>query len=272
MNQWKYAVSYAQDAPVTAPLPLRGDLCENIRKAAGHGYAGLEVHGRETVEYDYEKIKQVSAECGAGIAAVVTGRLYTEGKAGLLDEPVYGYEAAMAGMKKYIDIARRFGADIIVGWVKGVVPPGGDRERSLNTLGERLGFINNYAKEQGVKVHLEVINRYETNIFNTARETLDFINRRNLDNTYVHLDTFHMNIEELDSPEAIRLCGKKLGYFHVSDNTRGYPGSGQLDFKHILSALRETGYSGYVTLECLPNPDRDTVIIKGIEHLKSCEP
>jgi sugar phosphate isomerase/epimerase len=272
MNKWKYAVSYAQAAPVTAPLPLCGDIYENLRKAAKYGYAGLEVHGRETVVYDYEKIKKVSDECGAGVATIVTGRLYTEGKVGLLDEPVYSGEAAIEGLKKYIDIARRFQVDVVLGWVKGVIPPGGDRERHLQTLGERLLLINNYGKERGVKIHLEVINHYETNVFNTAAETLDFINRWNCGNCYIHLDTYHMNIEEFDPCQAIRLCGKKLGYFHVADNSRRYPGSGQLDFKSILSALKEADYSGYVTLECLPYPDRDTAVIKAMEHLKKCEP
>ena len=272
MAKWKYAVSYAQTAPLTAPLPLSGDLYESIRKAAKHGYAGLEIHGRETVEYNYGEIEKVSKECGAGITTIVTGRLCTEGKVTLLDEAVYSYEAAIAGIKKYIDIARQLKADVVIGWAKGVIPQGGDRERFLNILGERLFLINNYGKERGVKLYCEVMNHYETNIFTTAQETLDFLNKWSLDNCYVHLDTFHMNIDEFDPCQAIRLCGKKLGYFHVADNSRRYPGSGQLDFKRILAALKEADYSGYVTVECLPYPDRDTAIIKAMEHLKKCEP
>jgi len=272
MNKWKYAVSYGQIAPMTAPLPLCGDLYECIRKCAQYGYAGVEVHGSATVEYDYKKIEQVSKECGSGITTIATGRLYTEGKVGLLDEPVYSHEAAITGIKRYIEIARRLNVGIIIGSAKGIIPQGGDRERFLNALGERLLSINNYAKERGVEIYLEAINRYEINVLNTARETLDFINKWSLDNCYVHLDTFHMNIDEFDPCEAIRLCGKKLGYFHVADNSRRYPGSGQLDFKRILSALKEVDYSGYVAVECIPYPDRDTTIIKAMEHLKKCEP
>ena len=249
-------------------MPLAWDLYENIKKAAKYGYAGLEVHGRETVEYNYDEIEKISKDCGAGIATIVTGRLYTEGKKGLLDEDP---AEALAGVKKYIDIARCFKAELIVGWVKGVIPPGGDRQKYLEKLGPQLRLVNDYAADRGIKISVEVINRYETNIFNTAQETLDFINTWSLDNTYVHLDTFHMNIEESDPFKAIRLCGKKLGYFHVSDNTRRYPGSGQLDFKRILSTLKEVDYSGYVSLECLPLPDRDTAAAKAMEHLKKCE-
>jgi len=272
MNKWKYGISYAQISPMTSPLPLCGDIYENIRKSAKYGYAGIEIHGRETVKYDYEKIKQVSKECGGQITTIATGRLYTEGKVGLLDDPVYSYEASIAGLKKYIDIAEKFKVGIVIGWAKGVIPQGGDKERCMNTLGERLLPLNDYGKERGVELYLEVINRYETNLFNTAREIMDFFSKCSLDNCFVHLDTFHMNIDEFDPCDAIRLCGKKLGYFHVSDNSRRYPGSGQIDFKRILAALKEVDYSGYVVLECIPYPDRDTTIIKAIEHLKKCEP
>jgi sugar phosphate isomerase/epimerase len=272
MNNWKYAVSYGQTAPLSAPLPLCGDIYENIGLAAKYGYSGIEIHGRETAEYDYAKIKNFSNECGAGVITIVSGRLTTEGKVGLLDEPVYSYEAAIEGLKKYIHIAEKFRSDLVIGWVKGTIPPGGDREKYLNILGERLAFINNYGRDHGVKIHLEVINHYETNIFNTAGETLDFITKWSLDNSFIHLDTYHMNIEEFDPCEAIRLCGDKLGYFHVADNSRRYPGSGQLDFKKILSALKEIDYKGFVTLECIPYPDRETTIKNAMEHLKKCEP
>ena len=101
---------------------------------------------------------------------------------------------------------------------------------------------------------------------------MDFITRHDLDQFFVHLDTFHMNIEEHNPYEAIRKCGKKLGYFHVADNTRRYPGSGQLDFKRILAALYEIDYDGYIAVECIPDPDRETTARKAIEHLIACEP
>ena len=81
-----------------------------------------------------------------------------------------------------------------------------------------------------------------------------------------------MNIEEADMCAAIRLCGHRLGYLHVADNTRTYPGSGALDFKAILKALEDIHYTGFVTVECLPQPDRETAAKKAIEHLVACEP
>jgi sugar phosphate isomerase/epimerase len=267
---WKYAVTVAEETPVTAPLLLCGDICDSLRKASALGYDAIELHTRETTILDYDKILRTSKECGAHICMIVSGRLYTEGKCSLIDDAVYSANAAIEGMKTYIHIAQKLGADMLIGWAKGVIPPHGDRKRYLKSLAEKLHILNEYGKARGVRINLEVINRYETNIFNTAKETVDFLNGNNLDNCYVHLDTFHMGIEETDPYEAIRYCGKKLGYLHVSDNTRKYPGSGQFNFKKIMAVLEEVGYNDYVSVECLPEPDRETAARKAIENLKNC--
>lgn len=264
MRNWKYGVSFAEHSPMTAPLPLAGDLFENMDTALKLGYDGIEFHTRENAPLDLDRMQ--AHPCRT--AMLVTGRVFTQGGLSLLDEdPTPCIEA----MKTYLDKAAKLNAGIVLGWAKGNVPQGGDRETYLNKLGCQLQVLNAYAKQVGAPIVIEVINRYEVNIFNTAAETLAFIEKFGLDNCYVHLDTFHMNIEETDPYEAIRLCGDRLGYFHVADNTRLYPGSGQLDFKKILAALDEIGYSGWVTVECIPRPDRLTAAAKALEHLHKCE-
>jgi sugar phosphate isomerase/epimerase len=272
MKKWKYAVSYAKEAPVTAPLPLCGDLYAALEKAGSYGYQAIEVHTRENTAFNYEKIEEVSTKVGAGICMIVTGRLFTEGKCSLLDDAVYAVNAAMEGMKNYIEMAARLKTGIVIGWAKGVVPPNADRTKYLARLGDLLKQLNDYALQREVRINVEVINHYETNVFNTAKETLDFIKEYSLDNTYVHLDTYHMALEESNPYSAIQLCGDRLGYFHVSDSTRRYPGSGQFDFARILRTLGEIDYSGYVTVECLPDPDRDTAAKEAVKHLRDCEP
>ena len=153
----------------------------------------------------------------------MTGRLNTQGEVNLTDDRQYITDSAMNSMRAYIKMAERLSAGIVVGWVKGKIPEGARPEPYLERLAQNLKIICRQAKEQGVKIFLEVISRYETNIFTTAKETMDFIDAWNLQNCYVHLDTFHMNINEPDPTQAIRACGKKLGYFHVADNTRCYP-------------------------------------------------
>lgn len=271
MRKWKYAVSFAEKSPMTAPLPLAGDLYENMEKAVSYGYDAVEFHTRESYEFDEDKIAELRSQGKGDICTLVTGRLFTEGKCSLLGETDELVLGAVKGLELYIDKASRLGINIVLGWVKGSVPAGADRETCLEKLGAHLKYLNDYAEARGVKIFVEVINHYETNIFNTAKETLDFFERHRLNNCYIHLDTYHMGLEEFDPYEAIRLCGKRLGYFHVADNSRRYPGSGQFDFKKILATLKEIDYDGYVTVECLPEPDRDTAAQKAIAHLKACE-
>lgn len=265
---WKFALSSADEAPLCAPILLRGNICENLRKAAKLGYDGLEVHTRETAEVDINRIKATCEETGVKIASLVTGRLNTEGKCNLMDDVPYVMNAAIEGMKKYIDLAAELETDIIIGWVKGNVPEGKTREKYLSRLGKNIGILSEYANVKKVRLNLEVINRYEVNVFTTAKETLEFINRHDLKNCFVHLDTFHMNIEEKDSVEAIKMCGKQLGYIHFADNNRCYPGSGQIDFRKIIKSLKEINYQGYLAVECLPYPDSDTAAIEALECLK----
>lgn len=171
-------------------------------------------------------------------------------------------------MRQYIDMARKLEADIVIGWVKGNVPKGGKREKYLDRLAKNLRLLAAYGAERNVRLNLEVINRYEVNIFTTARETVDFLEKYQLDNCYVHLDTFHMGIDECDPVEAIRTARGRLGYFHLADNSRRCPGSGQFDFSRILNALEEVGYDGYLSVECLPWPTGEEAARKAILFLK----
>jgi sugar phosphate isomerase/epimerase len=271
MGNWQYALSSAETAPNTAPILLRGGICDNIRAAAELGYQGLEVHLREDTPLDYEKIDQTAAECGIKIAAIVTGRLNTQGMVNLIDDRPYITGAALEGMSAYIAMAAKLKTDLIIGWIKGRIPDGAEARPYLARLAGNLDRICRRAAEQDVRVFVEVINRYEVNIFTTAQETVLFLEQWKIPNCYVHLDTFHMNIEETSPVETVRLCGKRLGYFHVADNTRLYPGSGTLDFKRYFSVLNEIGYEGFVSVECLAFPDGRAAAQKALSYLKQCE-
>jgi len=97
------------------------------------------------------------------------------------------------------------------------------------------------------------------------------LNKYEISNCFIHLDSFHMNIEESDPVKAIRLAGNRLGYFHIADNTRYWPGSGIIDFKSQIDTLVEIGYSGYVSVECLPGEDGYESAKKAIAYIKSLE-
>lgn len=105
------------------------------------------------------------------------------------------------------------------------------------------------AKKAGVDLVLEIVNRFETNLLNTAAQGLEFIRETGSDHVSLHLDTFHMNIEEVDPAMAIRLAGDKVGYFHVGESNRGYLGAGVIAFDRIFDALVEIGYDRDVVFE-----------------------
>ncbi len=105
------------------------------------------------------------------------------------------------------------------------------------------------ARTKGMTLGLEVCNRYETNVINTASQALRLADDIGHDNVLIHLDSYHMNIEEDDFVRPILLAGDRLGYIHVGENHRGYLGSGHLDFTSFFHALGQIGYTGAITFE-----------------------
>jgi D-psicose/D-tagatose/L-ribulose 3-epimerase len=105
------------------------------------------------------------------------------------------------------------------------------------------------AKAAGIDLVLEVVNRFETNLLNTTAQGLDFIKATGSDHVRLHLDTFHMNIEEANPAAAIRLAGDKLGYFHIGESNRGYLGDGTINFDLMFDALLDIGYQRDITFE-----------------------
>jgi D-psicose/D-tagatose/L-ribulose 3-epimerase len=114
--------------------------------------------------------------------------------------------------------------------------------RVLHKLAER-------AAASGIVLGLEVVNRYESNLLNTAQQALELIDEIGADNLKVHLDSYHMNIEEANFTTPILACGDRLGYVHVGESHRGYPGTGTVDFPAFFSALAAINYQGTITFE-----------------------
>jgi len=119
------------------------------------------------------------------------------------------------------------------------------RDNSLAVLGR----VADRARAQGIRIGIEYVNRYESNLLNTAAQTARFIRELGADNVLLHLDTFHANSEELSLPAAVRDAGSLLGYIHASESHRGLLGTGVLDFPALFGELAATGYAGPITFE-----------------------
>ncbi len=119
------------------------------------------------------------------------------------------------------------------------------RERSLRSLREILGRAEQY----GIAYCLEIVNRFEQCILNTAAEGVDYLRELDHPAAKLLLDTFHMNIEEDSFADAIRTAKGLLGHFHIGECNRKTPGTGRMPWDEIFAALRETGYDGAVVME-----------------------
>ena len=118
--------------------------------------------------------------------------------------------------------------------------------------------IARYAKEKGINLNIEPVNRFETFFINCAADAVQFCKDVGEPNVKVHLDTYHMMREEKDLYKAITGTGKYLGYFHACENERGVPGTGLVPWETVYKALKDMDYKGWITIESF-TPDIKTL-------------
>ena len=120
------------------------------------------------------------------------------------------------------------------------------------------------AKASGITIGLEFVNRYESNLLNTSAQTVEYIRETGSDNLVVHLDSYHMNIEENNFRDPVFDAGDLLGYVHIGENHRGYLGQGHIDFGELFTALADVDYDGVITFESFSSkvvdPDLSTIL------------
>lgn len=140
------------------------------------------------------------------------------------------------------------------------------------------------AAANGMILSLEHLNRFETYFLNTMEQARSYVDRVNHPAFKIMYDTFHANIEERSQPGAIAHLGDGMGVLHVSENDRGIPGRGQIDFGAVFAAAKRAGFDGWVTLEAfgagLPElaaatrvwrplfPDFDTLFVESIAFIR----
>ena len=153
-------------------------------------------------------------------------------------------------LTRAVEVAHELGADYLCGVLYSQLGkyPAPITARSRAHVVEAVQSLAGDADQAGVKVSLEVVNRYETNVVNTAAQMLDLLDEAGTD-IAVHLDTYHMNIEEDGFVKPVDQCGDRLGYVHIGESHRGYLGTGTIDFDAFFGALVASGYDGPVTFE-----------------------
>ena len=259
----KLSLTISSAGSPKAPILFRGDYAESISRAARIGYRAVELHVRDPKAIDRKAILQALEKTGVEISTIGTGQAYGEDRIFFTSPDGEVRKAAVQRIKDQIDFASRLGAKVIIGLIKGPLPES-EPEKGL-ALANAVRCLRECADAAGkasVQLAIEAINRYESNFLCTAEETERIIDEVGSSVVGLHLDTFHMNIEETSIEDAIRKHAARLMHMHLADSNRRVPGMGHLDFHTILSALKQIGYQGYLGLECLPGPD----VQKAAEH------
>lgn len=122
-------------------------------------------------------------------------------------------------------------------------------EEEYNRSAEVLHEMGEYAKQYGILLTPEALNRFECYLANTMEQLDYLLTKVNHPNVQAMFDTHHANMEEKKMDQAIEFIAPKLGHFHISENDRGTPGSGHVNFDEAFAALKKVGYSGWLTIE-----------------------
>ena len=256
MANFKYSVNSWVFGPITVE-----DLAKRAKRI---GLDGLEIDG-EPEKYDIGKMKAVLEE--NGLAAVdVCGTFQTQERA-FNNNNREQRAQAVAYAKSMVDMAVELGTDKIL-----VVPSqvGAelyvDKETDWKNSVEALTEVARYAKERGVSVMLECVNKYEVHMVYSLADGVRMAREIGTGNVGVVADTFHMQLEEKDGiANAIRNTGTEwILHQHLGDNNREVPGKGCMDWKEILAALRDIGYEGYLSFEPVPAHMGLTEVCTGI--------
>lgn len=165
-------------------------------------------------------------------------------------------DAAVEFLKVAIDTTATMGAQALSGVTYGGIGertgrPPTDAER--DAVARAVERAANYAKTKGVRLGIEPINRYENHILNTGWQAVELISRIGSDNIFIHLDTYHMNIEEKGAANGILDAREFLDYIHLSESDRGVPGAGTVDWNEIFAALAAIGFKGGMAMESFIN-------------------
>src|SRR5690606_24433195 len=146
-------------------------------------------------------------------------------------------------VRSIIDFAGPFGAPAIIGSMQGRWGEDVSRETALGYLSDALEELGQHAEQYRVPLLYEPLNRNESNLLNTAADTLHFVDRLATKNVRVLCDLYHMSLEESDIPAALKAMGSRLGHLHFVDSNRRPAGCGTLDYGPIVAALEQIGYN-----------------------------
>lgn len=238
-------------------------LPDTFARLRRYGYDGIELRGEPRM-YDVSTVNALCEEFKLSVLSIAGMYPWPTDSRDLANPNPVVRERAREYLKETTDFAVAVGAPLVI-----VVPspvakaqPVGDVSteekwqaayaREWQWAVESVRTAGAYAASRGILLAIEPINRYETFLVNSAEQGIRFVSEVDSPAVRLHLDTFHMNIEEKDPAGAVRSAGDLLVNVHIADSNREAVGRGHTDFKSIVRALKEIEYTRALTLEPLP--------------------
>lgn len=229
------------------------------------GYTRVVLPPLDPAATDATALRRILAERGIAPIAMSGGQ---GGAADVSSADADTRAAGAATLRGMVDLAVALGSDQLNGVPYGPFGPStsATSRGALERAAGEVGRVADYAHDRGVAMTFEVLNRYETSMLNSAAQAVEFVALSGSDHLRIHLDTFHMAIEEPDMSAAIRLALPLLGYLELGQSGRGALSTGAVDIPTVVSAALDDGYIGRWGVEAfsrpvLSEPDADMLAI-----------
>ncbi len=251
------------------PFVFHDDLAFGVRQAAALGYDAVELFAPGPTAITPHVLRPLLNETGLPVAAVGTGAGWLIHQWSLTSPDEAVRRRAIDFIRSMIDFGATYGAPAILGSMQGRHGGAVTPIQARDWLRSALDELGTAAAARGVPFIYEPLNRYETNLVNTLADGVALLKSLSTDNVRLLADLYHMNIEEVDLADALRAAGPAVGHVHFVDSNRRPVGCGHIGFGPIIAALREIGYTGYLSAEAFPWPDSvaaATATIRGYRY------
>ena len=220
-----------------------------LKKIKDWGFDGVEFHINEFTEEDSKEFRKLCEDLGLKNTSTIA---LDASKSDPASEDPNKRQSAIDEIKKAVDNTILLGGNIIVGPLfQGLVRFSGKAptKDEWNWAADCIREAGEYAKQAGVRLALEPLNRFEMYMVNTMADGYKFVNNVGLENIGLLADTFHSNIEEKNTVDAWNEAMNKIYHVHISENDRGIPGTGHAIPVEIFTLLKENNYDGWLTIE-----------------------
>lgn len=247
------------------------EFAESLSWLRAEGFDSAEICISDPRKVDGDLLIRQLESHGLQVSTISTGQARTQEGLSLTDGRPEVRARAVQRVQDHIRLARQINSSAVtIGLLRGV-GSAGKMQEELDLLHAAMAECVAFACEEGIRLLLEPINRYETNLLTNVDDTIDFIEQMgNPTHVGVLYDIFHANIEEQSISRSVERLGNKLFHVHFADSNRWLPGMGHIDYGPIIASLRKINYQGYASLEVLNFPNAATVKNEAGARLAAC--